>query len=296
MAYYDKAIKLLLPQDTPGALGDEEPGGRGSENIIPCLFILHTNGGNMTGPAAYAYWKDPVRADGKEANFQLETSRYPGLGRLFQMMSTTRRADSTGAANAFWRNGKRYGAISLESADYGSPWELNWTQLGQRQQVEDLLVWACQTHGIEPVLAYRHPAGGWNGIGYHNQLEFHDEWNKNSHVCPGVGKIAEIPDIIATVARRLAQPPEDDSMSAADVADLKTWMAAELGPRLQIHKTANSPLGGGSLEACIQEMRTIIRAIGAGGANDANQSDIAAIKAQLTELQEAVAKLAPPTG
>jgi len=225
MALYPPAIKMLLPQNTPGALGPEQPGGKGSENIIPCLIICHTNGSNQSLEAAFNYWKDPVRAAGKEATFQLETAPPSGKGRLGQMMDTTRRADSTGDANAFWRNGKRYGAISIESGDLGSPWAKNWTDLGQRAQLVDLLVWLCQTHGIPPVLARPNPAGGWDGIGYHNQPPYHDEWNIHSHVCPGVGKIAEMPDIIATVASRLAgepTPPPGDDMSAEDVAAINT--------------------------------------------------------------------------
>lgn len=211
MALYPRAVPMLLPQNAPGAAG--------SQAIIPCLIVLHTNGGNNTLEGSYQYWfrraDGTSNSQGKEAHFQLETGSPFGKGRLGQYMDTTRRADSTGPANAFTRNGRTYGAIAIETADLLArtpPLEPNWTGLGQRQQLEDFCVWACRTHGIEPVLAYRHPAGGWNGIGYHRQ---YPEWNTSAHYCPGDAKAAEVPNLIAAVARRVQQG-DDVPLTAAD--------------------------------------------------------------------------------
>jgi hypothetical protein len=203
MALYSGAAQMLLPESAT------------QPRIRPVLVVLHTNGGNNTLESSYRYWQG---AD-TEAHFQLECGPPNGRGRLGQYIDTGTRADSQSAANSFYRAGVLCGAISIETSDLGSPWEKSWTDLGQRQTLEDWLVWACATHGIPPVLAYADPAGGWTGIGYHHQVP---SWSNAAHICPGPGKIREVPNLIAAVAARLKEEP----MTPEDRAYLDAKFAA----------------------------------------------------------------------
>jgi hypothetical protein len=181
MVLYPPAVKMLLPESTT------------QSRIRPVLIVLHTNASTVTLESMYRYWQGAVT----EAHFEIEIG-----GRLGQYVDTETRADSQSAANSFTQNGQLCGAISFETSDRGSPYELSWTDLGERQALEDALVWCCRTHGIEPVSAYAYPGGGWRGIGYHAQVS---SWSSAAHICPGPGKIREVPDLIAAVARRVAQ-------------------------------------------------------------------------------------------
>lgn len=237
MPLYPGAIKLLVPQGTVGNPAQQS-------KIVPRGIIVHTNASNTSIERLHDLYMPGSGYGGGEAHFQLETGVAPGSHRLAQYVDTDIRADNNYHANSFTLNGTLYGYLSIESGDLGQPYDKTFTDLGQRQQLEDLLVWMCQTHNI-PAIQCADPQAP--GIGWHAMWGFNtpcatgtgtygvftapdgrrgclnNPWtNTFGKICPGPGKISEMPDIIAAVAARVAGG--DTSMSAQDVADLKAWM------------------------------------------------------------------------
>lgn len=188
--------------------------------------ILHTNGGNVSCAGALSLMN---RSD-QDYHFQQET----GTGKLCQYEHTDTRGDNNYRGNSFTIDGQLWGYIAIETADLGSPWERSWTDLGERRNLEDLLVWICQTHGIPA----RRPNDPWDfGIGYHSMWGYNvasatgegtyghfttangtrallnNPWtNTLGKICPGPGKIREYPALLAAVAARLdgGPPPTGD--------------------------------------------------------------------------------------
>lgn len=239
MAQFPGAIKMLIPEgDLAG--GDDQP------RIHPVLIILHTNASNRTIEQIRAQY---LNSNG-EAHFQLETRTSPASGRLAQYVDTDIRADNNYRANSFVVGGELRGAISIETGDLGSPYTKNWTDLGQRQMLEDLLVWLCLTHNIPPIRAT-----SWNGvgIGYHAMWGYNDRQSGNGtygrftaedgttgrlnnpwtntygKICPGPapgvpgGKIGEFDELLSAVALRVLEGVDVTTQGEADMVAATVW-------------------------------------------------------------------------
>jgi hypothetical protein len=224
MTLYPGAINMLIPES-------------GSQpRIRPRALILHTNASNTSIAGAASLM---ARSD-QEFHWQMEA---PGTGRvagrLAQFVDTTTRADNNFRGNSWEEGGVLYGCCSCETADHGSPYEKSWTDLGQRDALEDLCVWYCQTHNIPPV----RPVNPWApGIGYHamwgynvasstgsgtygvytapdgRRAHLNNPWtNALGKICPGPGKIREYPDLLAAVARRVAGGAEEEPVTPAEI-------------------------------------------------------------------------------
>jgi hypothetical protein len=210
MAVYPAAVNLLIPRGTVGG-ANQQP------RIKPTIIILHTNASNTSLAGAASLMLNTTK--GQEYHFQQEASgSAPRVaGRLGQYVDTTIRADNNYKANSFYSNGVLCGAISVETADHGSPYEKSWTDLEQRKNLEDLVVWLCMVHGIP---ARRCPDPFSPGIGYHSMWGYNTSSNMNVNpwtntvgkICPGPGKIGEFNDLLASVARRVAGGAEEDDM------------------------------------------------------------------------------------
>jgi hypothetical protein len=232
MALYPAAVHMLIPES-------------GSQpRIRPRALILHTNASNTSLAGAASLM---ARSD-QEFHWQMEA---PGdgrvAGRLGQFVDTTTRADNNFRGNSWTEGGVLYGCCSCETADHGSPYEKSWTDLGQREALEDLCVWYCLTHGIPPV----RPANPFApGIGYHamwgynvasstgsgtygvyvapdgRRAHLNNPWtNALGKICPGPGKIREYPDLLAAVARRVAGGAEEEPVTPAEMDQIaaKVW-------------------------------------------------------------------------
>jgi hypothetical protein len=219
MAVYPGAVNLLIPRGTIGGAGQQS-------RIKPTIIILHTNASNTSLAGAASLMANTTK--GQEFHFQQEASGTGRVaGRLGQYVDTTIRADNNLKANSFVSGGVLCGAISIETADHGSPYEKSWTDLGQRKNLEDLVVWLCKTHNIP---ARRCPDPFSPGIGYHSIWGYNTSSNMNVNpwtnavgkICPGPGKIREFPDLLAAVARRVAGGAEEEDMplDAADITKI----------------------------------------------------------------------------
>jgi hypothetical protein len=225
MAVYLGALNYLIPRGTIGGAGQQP-------RIKPTIIVLHTNASNTSIAGAASLMKNTTK--GQEFHFQQEASGTGRVaGRLAQYVDTSIRADNNYKVNSFVSGGVLCGAISIETADHGTPYELSWTDLGQRKNLEDLVVWLCQTHGIP---ARRCPGPFEPGIGYHSIWGYNTSSNMNVNpwtnavgkICPGPGKIREFPDLLAAVARRVAGGAEEEPVTPAEIEAVSTKAAQKV--------------------------------------------------------------------
>jgi hypothetical protein len=191
--------------------------------IRPTIVILHTHvgprGGGHVHPGKSLEWHFDVAVGGA----------------VRQWVSTDVRADANWRANSFTRNGERLGAISIETGDQhfdGDPGlARSWSDLGQFDALVELVTWCCRTHGIP---AQECSAWDGAGIGYHSMwginergagdgrfgryevpesmgggtARLNNPWTTAlGKTCPGPGKIAEFPAVLAAVQARLGGEP-----------------------------------------------------------------------------------------
>jgi hypothetical protein len=288
MAVYPQAVNMLIPRGTVGS-SSAQP------RIKPTIIILHTNASNTSLAGAASLMLNTTK--GQEYHFQQEASGTSGrvAGRLGQYVDTTIRADNNYKANSFMSGGVLCGAISVETADHGTPYQESWTDLGQRENLEDLVVWLCMVHGIP---ARRCPDPFSPGIGYHSMWGYNTSSNMNVNpwtntvgkICPGPGKIGEFNDLLATVARRVAGEAEEDDLPTPK----EVW--EHVLPPL-------GDLGGGPAQAVVQDARLAARsahtaalaanstAAKAQANTDTLEGTVGTIATHVTELADAVAAL-----
>jgi hypothetical protein len=158
--------------------------------IRPTQIILHSAGGPHS---LFNMWQN---------GSNLESHAWAGYDGTFeQYMRCTVEADANYTAN---RRPDGTGAISVES-ESTIPATEPWTP----QQVEAITgfcVWACRTYSIPP---HACPSPDAPGIGYHVMFGAPGPWTPHAKSCPGGARIAQVPQIVAEVARRLAPPPPD---------------------------------------------------------------------------------------
>jgi hypothetical protein len=248
---YERAEQFILPQSGT------------QKRITPISIILHTVVGNVTLERTRDFWK--TNKEGKEAHFAMEVG-----GRLGQYMDTHVDADNNFRANSFTYNGsierlrnKRCGAISIETGDKFADGDPNltssWSDLGQRQALEDLLVDVCRTENIPPAKC---PSPFEAGVGYHSMWGFNElgpgdgkyghitdddgrnirlnnPWtNTVGKICPGPGpgvaggKIGEFDEVLAAVRRRLSSGvASHDAKKQEDNQDMAVWLKDETGAK-----------------------------------------------------------------
>lgn len=270
MAVYPGAVNMLIPRGTIGGAGQQP-------RIKPTIIILHTNAGNVTLAGAARLMA--TTTSGQEYHFQQET----GSGRLGQYVDTTIRADNNYKANSFTVGGVLCGAISVETADLGAPYDKSWTDLGQRKNLEDLVVWLCQTHNIP---ARQCPDPFAPGIGYHSLWGLNTTSNPNVNpwtntlgkICPGPGKIREFPDLLAAVARRIQGKAEDMPLTDDDVRRIWSYgLPTRFG------------VPGAPAEVVVADTRIV--AGQASNQTDTVEGSLGTLTTYVTELADAVAKL-----
>lgn len=193
MAYYPKAARKLLPENTT------------QSRINPRTVCLHTAVSN--GNSLYSFWMSPG-SDGVESHFYLQKS-----GGFEQYMDTTRRADCQRDGNSF--------CISVESWDgYPHGWDNGsdvpaWNT-AQVDSLVDFLVWCHKTHDI-PLRISRY----WNdsGIAWHRKYIGSPGFASSARACPGDRRVAQIPGIIAAAKRKVQGEEWSDVATKAEIKD-----------------------------------------------------------------------------
>ena len=160
------------------------------DKIIPHGAILHSNASPAYVPW-YSLWKYWQRADiTGEAHFQSELD-----GTLIQSIDYNVVAHCNYKANRWTYEGKAYGFISFETADYGAasldktPWNQD-----QLEALIGALTVQCLWFGNDCTT----PVGPFDsGIGYHSQ---YPEWSPWVKTCPGAQRIKQMDYIRLRVA------------------------------------------------------------------------------------------------
>jgi len=162
MARYPAASWLPLPENETAPV------------IKPTQAIVHSAVGSGS---LYNYFG--------RSNVVVESHFWVALdGKVEQYMDTTRQADANYKANPR--------AISIESADNGSPDTYEWTA-AQLESIAQIIAWAHSTHGVilQKCSAWDSP-----GVGYHSQ--FPGVWTPVvGKTCPGKVRIAQFPGILS---------------------------------------------------------------------------------------------------
>jgi len=143
------------------------------------LAILHIDAGNSS--TLYDYFA--TRSGGIESHFFVRKD-----GVVEQYRDTAYEADANVKANSFYRNGIRFGAISIETQGFG---EGTWTP-EQLREIKLLLMWIHQTHPDVPLSV---PAA-WNGSGVGYHILFMTEWAGGPRSCPGPDRVKQFYNII----------------------------------------------------------------------------------------------------
>lgn len=164
--------------------------------ITPELVILHSNAAPSYTRAErlIAFWR---RADiNGEAHLQLDLN---GTG--YQAIPVSRRADCNYKVNSFFKNGKRCGAISWETADNGAatlpvtPWNMD--------MLDTLISFNFLFCAAYKIGCGACPSPFSTGIDYHSKFR---EWSSfTGKTCPGASRIRQMDYVRTEVASRLAE-------------------------------------------------------------------------------------------
>ncbi len=154
--------------------------------IKPRVVIMHSAAGRGS------LWNFFRRSSNLESHFWVSER-----GVVEQYMDTTRRADANNKANGF--------AISIETESSRSATE-PWTP-AQFEAIINLVRWCCDTHDIPKIKC---PTWDGYGIGWHIQFGAPGAWTPVSKSCPGPARIAQMPTLIAHVARAPTPPKPVD--------------------------------------------------------------------------------------
>lgn len=165
--WYPKAVQKRIPA------GDNDPG------IIPALAILHVAVTNIA--SLFPYFRSG--SGGVESHFYIRRD-----GTVEQYRSVFREADANLGANSYLVDGKRFGAVSIETAGMGPG---RWTE-EQKRAIEELLLWLHEEHQIRlaPVVVSR-PTLATGGVSYHSRFR---NWSPVVKSCPGPRRIRQYHD------------------------------------------------------------------------------------------------------
>lgn len=196
------------------------PPGVNDPAIIAMGAILHVDSGNSG--SLYSYFNGP--SGGIESHFFIRKD-----GVVEQYRDTAYEADANLHANSFSKNGKLYGYVSIETQGFDKG-EWNATQL---DEIKKLLLWLSHTHNF-PLKRCANPTDP--GVGYHVMFGAPGPWTPVAKDCPGPDRVKQYNTILvpwfknATIPpvvppKPPVTPPKDESMSAADVQALKTYIS-----------------------------------------------------------------------
>lgn len=168
MAWYPEATKKVIkpgPNDPP---------------IIVVGAILHVDAGNNGD--LFKYFSE--QSDGIESHFHI-----PKAGPIHQYRDTHFEADANLKANSFYRDGKRYGFVSIETQGLAAgEWNAH-----QVAQIKRLLRWLSETHDF-PLLKATDPRGP--GVGYHTLFGAPGPWTPNAKTCPGPDRVRQFNEVL----------------------------------------------------------------------------------------------------
>lgn len=160
------------------------PENSSQRKIIPTQCILHSAVGKGS---LFGYFS--------RTSVVVESHFWVGLnGEIEQYLDTEVRGDANYLANPR--------AISIETADNGSPDTFEWTP-AQLASIVKILLWVHKTHDIPLVQT---PAWDAPGIGYHTMWGAPGRWTPVAKSCPGRARIRQFPAVLAT-AVALDTPP-----------------------------------------------------------------------------------------
>lgn len=156
----------------PGAIHKIIPPGSNDPAILPCGVTFHI--AVSKSDSLYDYFAH--KSGGIESHFYVRSN-----GIIEQYRNIFREADAQSDGNSFYRNGQRFGFISVESEGMGAG---KWTyaQLESFKRIVDYV----KSERNFPL----RQAPAWNrgGLGYHCLFR---EWNPNNHSCPGEQRIKQ---------------------------------------------------------------------------------------------------------
>jgi hypothetical protein len=164
----------------PGARYRPIAPGTNDPPIIVLGAILHVDAGNSK--SLFGYFSGP--SGGIESHFHV-----PKEYQVEQYRDTGFEADANYKANSFWKDGKRYGYVSIETQGYGAG-EWNAYQIAE---IKKLLLWLSKTHGFPLV---RCPAHMSPGVGYHIMFGSPGPWTPVNKSCPGPDRIKQFNNIL----------------------------------------------------------------------------------------------------
>jgi hypothetical protein len=148
--------------------------------IIPRLLIFHVDAVNAD--SLFNWFNGP--SNGIESHGFIPRS---DTNDNEQYRDTEREADANFRANSWTVDGKRYGAISIETGGLG-PGTWNPRQI---HDIKATIKWAHDEHDIPYVVPDKYRG---RGVGYHT---LHPEWsNVSGKTCPGPDRIRQFRDII----------------------------------------------------------------------------------------------------
>lgn len=231
MAIYPKAAYRPIPSGT-------------DRTIIPIGVILHVAASEAW--SLYDYFNGPSK--GIESHFYL---RYDGTWEQYR--DTEIDADANYMANAFVRDGVRYGFISVETQGLGDgQWSVE-----QLREIKDFLRWSHDTHAIPLVRA---PAWDQPGVGYHTM--YPNNWtNVSGKTCPGPKRIIQFNESIVPWMEQGDEVPKiakPEWLPQSVIDDLLKWKVLTTQPVQEtedmwrtfvfLHRAVKYCVASGSLE------------------------------------------------
>jgi hypothetical protein len=189
----------------PAARWRPVPVGSNDPPITPVLVILHVSA--VETPSLFGYFDGP--SGGIESHFYIAYD-----GTVEQYRDTNREADANFQANSWVADGRRLGAISIETEGLaGGTWTAQ-----QLAAIKALLTWLHREHGIPLRLATGvHGTGvGWHVMFGAGPLTY--SWsNAAGKVCPGPRRIQQFhTELLPWMQNPTPPHVEDDDMANID--------------------------------------------------------------------------------
>lgn len=181
--------------------------------------ILHVDAGNTRD--LYDYFSE--RSGGIESHFQIARD-----GHVFQYRSLGYEADANWKANSFYRNGERWGYVSIETQGLERG---KWTQ-AQMRSIKALLLWLSEQFDF-PLDVCKGPES--KGVGYHTLFGAPGPWTPVSKSCPGPDRKrqfhGELTDWMREETDRVDERPDPGGEEDVPLAVGPVRLPPSRGPR-----------------------------------------------------------------
>lgn len=201
MARYSGAVQRLIHP------GNNDP------SIIVIGAILHVDA--MNAKSLFNFFNGP--SNGIESHFHI-----PVAGKPEQYRDTGYEADANFKANSFYKNGKRYGYVSIETQGFGSgKWNAH-----QLEEIKDLLLWLSRTHKF-PLRVCRTPTDP--GVGFHTLFGAPGPWTPVAKECPGKDRIKQFYSEIVPWMSNPYRRPKENEVELSDKVKFGKAVSRELG-------------------------------------------------------------------